>query len=301
MAVLAGNMSLVSTLSGLIVMLIGLYDLFQLKIDSLCRSMQYVGFGFGIGIKVAHVCMAVDQFIAVVQPLHHFTLMMQARPWLFAATWLIWAVHVLFGATVHLLGLETFAESLSLDGGNVTLLFPECRWESSLANVYWIVYEVEVTLFSLLTAGMFVYTGVIGHRTKRALMQARRQQNGDATNDDGQKFFENYRAFKRILLVLSLTICVDIVGPVVRLVSRWFPMPKLNGLLHQLRLFAFIFEGWSYGLLNSKLSAAYKKTLCGRCRGDTDFGITSIRVQLSKICEKRSDNRVCPIDIAVEA
>ena len=144
MAVLAGNMSLVNTLSGLIVMLIGLYDLFQLKIDNLCRSLQYVRFGFGIGIKAAHVCMAVDQFIAVVYPLQHFPLMKRARRWLFAATWLTGAVHVLFGATVNLLGLETFAESLPLDGGNVTLLFPECRWESSLANVYWIVYEDRV-------------------------------------------------------------------------------------------------------------------------------------------------------------
>ena len=261
MVMLAGNMSLVCSLSGLVIVLIGLYDVFQLKIDLLCRSMQYVGFSLGIEMKVAHVCMALDQFVAVTHPLRHFTLMMRARPWLFAGTWLTGAAHVMFGAAAIGMHLETFAEAQhGVD--NDTRLFPECRWESSLANVYTIVLELESAMLSLLTAGLLLYTGIIGHRTSVSIRNDQRRLQ-DTAGD--QAFFEKYSAFKRILLVLSLVVTLDIVSPVVRLVSRWYPMPRLNGFLHLVRVLGFIFEGWSYGLLNLKLRAAYKRTFCGVC------------------------------------
>ena len=68
------------------------------------------------------------------------------------------------------------------------------------------------------------------------------------------------------MTVLSLTVSLDIVAPLLRISSRWYPRPMLNGLLHQVRLFGLIFEGWAYGLLNAKLRAAYKKTFCRRSR-----------------------------------
>ena len=299
MAVLAGNMSLVCTMNGLVVALIGVYDLVQLKLDVLCRSMQYVGFGFGIGIKAAHVCMAADQFVAVVHPLRHLPLMLRARPWLFAATWLAVGAHVLFGMLAAAFELETFAERTARRQ-NGTALFPECRWETSLANVYTVVFELEVALLSLSTAAMLVHTGIIGHRTSRLLRARCHRQPDTAAGERTRKFSDNYAAFKKILLVLLLTMTLDLVAPVVRLASRWHPMPRLNGFLHLLRVLAFIFEGWTYGLLNAKLRAAYRKTFCRnsaccsrRVENDMEYGRQS--PQLPNNGTEPSVSVICPV------
>ena len=159
MAMLAGNMSLACALDGLIIMLIGIYDLVQLNITALCRSFQYIGFGFGIAFKAGQVCMALDQFVAVFYPLRHFPIMMRFRPWMFAATWLMWGVQIVLGLFVNILDLETFADNV-LDRINSTLLFPECRWESSLADVYTIVFELQLITFSMATACLLIYTAV---------------------------------------------------------------------------------------------------------------------------------------------
>ena len=97
------------------------------------------------------------------------------------------------------------------------------------------------------------------HRIRKDLCRRDREL-GDIGS---QKFFDNFRAFKKIIAVLSLTLIMDIVAPIIRFTNRWYPMPRLAGFLHQVRLLAFIFEGWAYGLLNTKLRAAYRKTLCG--------------------------------------
>ena len=269
MAMLAGNMSLSGVMNGLAIMFIGIYDLAGLDFNGLCRSLQYVGFGFGIAFKAGQLCMAVDQYVAVFHPLRHFTIMEQARPWLFAATWLTAGVQVLFGIFAHIFDLETFAAS-TVDSTNATLVFPECRWESALANAYTFLFELQLISFSLATAGLLIYTGVRGHLTKKELMRTQLLRGNAFGDADNQKFFDNFRAFKKIIAVLSLTVTLDMVAQIIRLAHRWHPTPKLAGFLHQVRLFAFIFEGWAYGLLNAKLRAAYKKTLCGACRRRVD-------------------------------
>ena len=261
MVVLAGNMSLSCFLSGLAVILIGVYDLLGLKVSTLCKVLQYLGFGFGIAFKVGQICMAVDQFVAIVHPLRHFFIMIRARPWLLTGIWFVCGVQVLFGLVVNIFDLDTFADSV-LDANGT--MFPECRWESSLADVFVIAYEIQVTVFSLSTASLLIYTGLVGVRVKRRVRKSQQRQRG--IEDIGNEtFFDNFRAFKRIAIVLSLTILVDIVGPLIRFVSRWYPMPKVNGFLHQVRLLALIFEGWAYGLLNAKLRTAYRRTLCSHC------------------------------------
>ena len=271
MAVLAGNMSLTCTLVGITAVLIGIYDLAHFQSITLCRFLMYTSFGVGLAFKMAQVCAAVDQVVAVVHPLRHYSIMMRARAWLFAATWITCAAQLAFGFVAHLLDMQTFSENV-VTQGNYTA-FTGCRWETTLADVYTVIVEVEMVTFSLITASLLVYTGVIGYRLKVRLVRRERQlqNNGVNSGDDNQTFFENYRAFKKILMVLSLTVTMDIVAPILRISSRWHPRPKLNGLLHQLRLFGFIFEGWAYGLLNTKLRAAYRKTFCGKSRRVENF------------------------------
>ena len=266
MAVLAGNMSLTSTLMGSTLILVGIYDLTGLEIVALCRLQLYSGIGAGIAFKVAQVGAAVDQFVAVVHPLHHYLIMMRAQPWLLAATWLTFAVHMLFGLVAHMMDLETFSENAARQSNSTA--FTGCRWETALANVYTIVGELELVTFSLVTASLLIYTGFVGYRVRAQLANHERQrcQDGIRGNNDSQTFLDNYRAFKYIMTVLSLTVSMDIVAAILRISSRWYPQPKLNGMLQQARNFGFIFEGWAYGLLNAKLRAAYKKTLCRRCR-----------------------------------
>ena len=264
MAVLAGNMSLTCTLFGIVHALVGVYNMTDSQSVLMCRFMQYNSFAVAIAFKAAQVCAAVDQFVAVVFPLRHYHIMMQARPWLFAATWLTWALQVIFGFVAHILDMDTFSDHIVGQGNNST--FTGCRWETALANVYTIIGELELVLFSLATASLLVYTGVVGYRVKgRLTREARLQRQGDTdSNGDNQTFFNNYRAFKYIVMVLSLTTLTDIVTPILRIWSRWYPQPKLNGLMHQVRLLGFILEGWAYGLLNKKLRAASKKMFCRR-------------------------------------
>ena len=264
MAVLAGNMSGTCTLFGLTVALIGVHDLVELKVGNLCQALQYSGAGLSVSFKMSEVCMAVDQYAAVIHPLHHYQIMTRLRPWLLAAIWLPWAANFLFGFFAIVFDMETFADSV-VGSGNGSLAFPECRWESGLASVYTYIAETQLVTLALTCAGLFTYTAVVGHLISRRLRRQQRQQRpGGLGGTDDQKFLENYRAFKKVLAVLSLTVTLDVAEPMIRVTSRWYPMPQLHGLLHQARLLGGMFEGWAYGLLNAKLRAAYRKTLCGK-------------------------------------
>ncbi|KAF0295965.1 hypothetical protein FJT64_006570 [Amphibalanus amphitrite] len=134
MAVLAGNLSATVLLFGMTLTLIGAHDIVQLQVNYVCETLQYSSFGLAVSFKMSEVCVAVDQFVAVTRPLHHYALMTRARPWLLAAIWLPWAANVLFGVFGMSFQLERFAET-ALGSGNVSLAFPECRWERALATV----------------------------------------------------------------------------------------------------------------------------------------------------------------------
>ena len=267
MAVLAGNMSLTSTTFGIIISLIGIYDLAAFESFLLCKFLQYSSIGVALAFRIAQMGAAVDQFVAVVHPLQHYPIMMRALRWLLAATWLTCILQIMMGFVAHIFEMETFLEHVVKQDNNIT--FTGCRWETALDNIPTIVIELEMVTFSLVTASLLIYTGVVGYRIKTRLAKEERQLRQDGIiigGSDNQVFLDNYRAFKNIMIVLSLTVSMDIVSPILRISSRWYPQPKLNGLLHQVRLFGFIFEGWAYGLLNAKLRAAYKKTFCGRSR-----------------------------------
>ena len=210
MAVPAGNMAFAMALDGLTIMLVGIYDLIELDSVGLCRSLQYLGFGFGITFKAGHLSMAVDQYVAVFHPLRHYTIMARALPWLLSTAWLGAGAQFIFGIFAHTFDLETFAAS-TVDSTNATLVFPECRWENALADVYTILFEFELLSFSLATAGLLTYTGEAGHRIKQELVRTQQQRQGRLFDDpDDEKFLDNYRAFKKVMAVLSLTVTLDI-------------------------------------------------------------------------------------------
>ena len=239
-----------------------------------CRGLEYFSMGVGVAFKAAQTCAAVDQFVAVKHPLQHYSIMIRARPLLFAGTWLTCGVQLVLGLVAHFLHLQTFAERAESLGSNVT--YTGCRWETGLAYFSTIFIEVEMVAFSLATASLLVYTGVVGYRMKRKLMRRDREvrRNDNSGEDSNKAFLDNYRAFKKIMAVLSLTVTLDIVAPILRISSRWYPQPTLNGLVHMSRIFCFIFEGWAYGLLNAELRAAYRKTLCGRSNRVADPEVT---------------------------
>ena len=129
MAVLAGNMSLTSIVLGIALILNGIYDLADLESVTLCRLQMYSAIGAGIAFKVAQVGAAVDQFVAVVHPLRHYPIMMQAQPWLLAATWFTFAVQILFGLVALVMDMETFSENAA--GERNSTIFTGCRWEAA--------------------------------------------------------------------------------------------------------------------------------------------------------------------------
>ena len=96
-----------------------------------------------VAFKAGQLCMAVDQYVAVFHPLRHFSIMMRACPWLFATVWLMWGVQIISSLLLHFLDLETFAEN-TLGSASTVRLFPECRWQINLANVYIIAFEIQL-------------------------------------------------------------------------------------------------------------------------------------------------------------
>ena len=264
-APLAGNIALTSTILGINIVLVGIYDVAEFQSVTLCRILVHNGVGVVVALKMAQLCAAVDQFVAIVYPLRHYSIMMRARLWLIAITWFMWTWQVLFGFASHMLDMETFSEHVVKQGINST--FPGCRWETAVANVYSIVTELEVVTLSFAIAGLLVFTGVIGYRVKARLRREEGQRRQDGNSDeDNQNFLLNYRAFKHIIVVLSLLTSMDVVVPILRMSSRWRPQPVWNGVWRAAHLFGFILEGWAYGLLNVKLRTAYRRTLCGRSR-----------------------------------
>ena len=279
MAVLAGNLSLTCMMLGISFVFIGFYDIAQLHVKRLCQLLQYSGFGFGAAFKAAETCMAVDQFVAVLYPLRHYAIMSRARRWMFAATWLAFALQPASGMLAVMLDLPAPADG-SMNHGNGSAAYPECRWESNIAEVCAIFLEAQFLLLSLATAALYVYTAAVGYRMDARIRKQMAELGDHGIIGTDRKFIDNFRSFKKIVLVFVAVLTLDVVSPLVRVVGRWYPMPTLSGFLHQLRALCFICEGWLYGLLNAKLREAYKKTLlCGGSRPNSIRQLPAIEPQ----------------------
>ena len=253
-AVFAGNLSFACMGMGILSMLAGI------RIDSLCRLVHSINVGLFMASKTAHVCLAMDQFVAVTRPLHYYQTMERAQPWGVAAIWLAFAANCIVCILTMALDLDTYAEA-TIGDNNASLVNDGCRWETGLTYVAAFAAELQVLVLCLATACLFIYTGVLGHRAAVSLTQG---QHGRVVRPEDQRFFNNYRAFKKVLIVLSLTVMLDIFGPIVRVAGWWYTNSELTAFFNTTRLFGIILEGWAYGLTNAKLRSAYKRMLCGR-------------------------------------
>ena len=269
MAMLAGNLSLCGVLFGLGHIAVGAYDLASLQLHGLCLFLQHSNLGMAIAFKIAELSLAVNQFVAVVHPLHHYSRMTRYLRWLLLGTSFAWLAITALGLSASAMGLPTVAEAFHKNG-NTTKPFNGCRWENAVAQSLTPVLEAGLLLPSLTTASIFIYTGIVGYRAHAAHVRLH------AMDPDQQQFADNYRAFKKIAYSLSLTLLLDVVGILMRVFKRWFAIPaEALGFLHQARLFGLLLEGWVYGLNNGKMRQAYKKTFCA-CRRHTPTVVTPV-------------------------
>ncbi|XP_037092656.1 olfactory receptor 7C1-like [Pollicipes pollicipes] len=89
MALLVANLALADILFVLNLVLIGCLDLiFNHVLYAACQSVQIAAACFGIALKMTQTLVALDQFIAVVYPLHYRDIMDRWTKWLLVLPWL---------------------------------------------------------------------------------------------------------------------------------------------------------------------------------------------------------------------
>ncbi|KAF0311093.1 hypothetical protein FJT64_018053 [Amphibalanus amphitrite] len=223
-----------------------------------CSAIQYLVVASAGAVKIATLGLAVDQYTAISNPLRYHCLMERRLPWLIAASCFQFVQLTGVGGLFHAAGAITWYE-FSHPGQNGTALFAGCRWESSVSNTYIFTFEIQLFLSSVATSLLMLYTARVGSLHGRALRN--RWKQGEQGDSEQDRFIENFRAFKKILKLISLSLLLDVTTPVFRLYQRWHAMPTIAGVLHVLRLGCTILEGSTYGLMNRSLRKAYKDLL----------------------------------------
>ena len=257
MAVLVASLAGFDFLFGIVLTSLGVLEI-TLGYVPFCTAFQYLVVSFAGAVKVATLGLAVDQYTAVTSPLRYYCLMERRQRWLIIAGWLQFFQLTGIGGAFHAAGALTWYE-FSNPGQNGTAVFAGCRWEPRLSSTHMFLFEGEVFLVSLASSLLLLYTARVGSRQGRALR--RRKQRGAETGTQHDRFIENFRAFKKILKLISLSLVLDVTTPVFRLYQRWHAMPTIAGVLHVLRLGCTILEGSTYDLMNNSLRRAYKELL----------------------------------------
>ncbi|XP_037083869.1 melanopsin-like [Pollicipes pollicipes] len=271
MVLLVTNLAAADFALGFTAAAIGVADIvFERMPPPLCSFIMFSSVGAAVAMKLAHVWLALDQFVAVSFPLRYYELMENITKRLLMLTGLLALLHLVIGMIMFYLGLETQAEEYQRIN-NDTQILDGCRWETTIPSSYMITFEVEIFCLAFTAAGLFIYTGFVGLRHQSRIQS---EHLTDAADHQLEKrFFTNFRAFKKIIRVILLTLLLDGLSVIPRIASRWYPMPLLNGLLHQLRLSLIVIEGWTYGLLNARMRAAYGEFIgCGLCCGPAAEG-----------------------------
>ena len=246
------NLALAGFGQGVAAFSIGTFDVVSSEdtLQPVCVSLQYLAGGTILTIKVATFFLAVDQFVAVVHPLRHLTVMEEWMPDMLLITWWCIPTMILFGFGCHQLGLETsqefhqrvFGAQGSVEG---------CHWMEA-AFVVTVFGEVIVFLMVTASAALFVYTATKGFHQER-----RDNLHGQA--DQTSYFFLRFNSFKRIVKVLLTVLTLDILCTVARTASRWEPQGTLTQMVFLLRLLLIVVEGWTYGLSHQSVRNAIKK------------------------------------------
>ncbi|XP_037093591.1 olfactory receptor 2T7-like [Pollicipes pollicipes] len=136
MALLVANLALGDLLFVLNLLLIGSLDLiFNHVLYVVCQSVQIAASSLAISLKMAQMLVALDQFIAVVYPLHYRDIMDRWIKWLLVLPWLAVLFTAVAGAACSALQIGT-------------------RWISmpTLASI------LHLTRLGCLAAGAWVYS-----------------------------------------------------------------------------------------------------------------------------------------------
>ena len=221
-----------------------------------CVTAFSLGIGTVVTFKLAAVCLAVEQYIAVVFCLKHRAIISRWRPVMVAATWGGGVLIAVISITGDALGLETVSEFDRRVFGAGAQHFapaPLCSW-GSLSNAVLIFIDIVIFMLSVISCSLLIHTGLRGVAVERRLNQIAAAAAADADNhvstapEDIGCFHIRYKGYKRIVKVLMTLVAVDLLGTGARIVSRWLlPSPLLAFLLH-LRVIGFIVDCWTHGL-----------------------------------------------------
>ena len=132
-----------------------------------CLPVIAIGTSAWIAIKLSTLFLAVDQFVAIVYPLRHFSIMSRWVKKMIALNWLFLLAHGLFCLISFFSGLESTLEFDKRVLG-VEHRVTQCRWER-LANVYMLSVEICMLLFSVSTCALLIYTAVQGIKHERRI------------------------------------------------------------------------------------------------------------------------------------
>ena len=251
MLLLILNMTIADYLFGSMVFLIGTADMIYSLATPLplCASMMYVILGASLTVKAANLLLAVDQFIAVVYPLHHETIMDTWKTRMVAISWIFLPAMCLFGFVAYQLDLETSAE-FSLRTFGLTAV-DECRL-AKISELALLATEAGLFILSCASAALYIYTAIQGMKQERR--DARR---GEV--DQTSFFFLRFKSFKRIVKIVLSLLVLDIVFSALRLSSRWHQQQAVMRAANQVRLLFVIIEGWTYGLHYPAFRSAFTR------------------------------------------
>ena len=214
-----------------------------------CAAAMYFSMAAAVGLKITNLALATDQFIGVVHSLRYFSIMNVWKWRLVAITWICMALMGLFCLVCYYLGLET-SDELYHRLFDVQPSNEECRLPK-VAHVTNVVVELVLLLTSLSSGALFIHTAIQG------VKQEKRTSNSNII-DTSSRFFVRFKSFKRIVKVLLTVLALDILGTGFRVARGWNPHMTANQLMHLLRVFLLILEGWTYGLSSPAVRAAIR-------------------------------------------
>ena len=245
------NLTLACYLLGSSVFMTGVVDVIYSVAAPLplCASLLYVIVGATITGKTAYLLLALDQYIAIVHPLHHQTIMNTWKNRMVTISWCFLPIMCTFGFVAYQLDLETSAEfSLRTFGVHAN---DECRL-AKISEAVLLTMEMGVLLLSSSSAALYIYTAIQGMKQER-----RNAQRGEV--DETSFFFLRFKSFKRIVKIILCLLVIDMVGSVLRISSRWYQQQTVLQAVHLFRLQSIIIEGWTYGLRYPDFHSAFRR------------------------------------------
>ncbi|KAF0295543.1 hypothetical protein FJT64_006955 [Amphibalanus amphitrite] len=222
------------------------YDMPQL----LCGVLMLIGVNIFGGFKVSTFFLALEQYIAVVFSLRHFTIMSRWVKRMVALTWFYIVTLTVVGLVCHHLELETVAE-FDIRVLGIGHEIQKCGWQM-IPNAFMVAFQACFLLFSMLTCAILLYTAYQGFKHEKRIAK------GDVSHQT-RRFMMRFKSFKRIVKLLVIFLLIDIIGTGIHIASRWFTLPPVFlNVTHFARVISLIVEYWAYGASNTIIRRAVR-------------------------------------------